>query len=270
MEITSALPVIFVLLVLITQENEILCRQIRVTRDATHTNPNVCLKTHENDTACLITSRCKDTDISCPLIQSQSGVIMCDLDNSQNDLSDTACFRACHTDGFKVDDPKCLGPREDETILRSNNNLYLFDFTEIDNYQEFVGPSNLPLSPGCNALNVSASICDVFTKYRVLLCGGSVWKQVQCYLGNCNTKTWPTETTLECQYAVVDDGVALCPLPKYSKFSCRFICLQKNETDTCFGEPRRYDNTKVGRREMRKDHNIKKTTGKASKNCKVR
>ena len=46
----------------------------------------------------------------------------------------------------------------------------------IDKYMEYVRPLNLPSDRGCEALNVPDSICLVVTKYRVLLCEGSVWQ----------------------------------------------------------------------------------------------
>ena len=176
-----------------------------------------------------------------------------------------ACYRMCHSKGFKsglLIEGKCkdgrLNKYEQTKPVKSSqyDNLlsYNFDLQYIDYYKNFVGPSNLPLDH-CEALNVSASVCLAFTKYRVLLCGGSLWKQAQCYKGNCEKKPWTDETTLECQYLVAPDGVALCPSPKHSGMYCRFICLKKN--GTCSKKRNRFKNTDSGRTLMSTIFNIK-------------
>ena len=238
------------------------CHQTRTARNAadegTHTNPGACFKTNESDDACLITRQCEGEVLSCPLIQSQSGVVMCAIDDKTNFIS-TVCYRSCHKKDEKSLDPQCLNVINGEARRRLGElDYFLFEIRSIDKYKKFVGPLNLTSNSGCEALNVPASVCDDFMKYRVLLCGGSVWQQVLCYLGNCKTDTWPIETTLGCRYAVVPDGVALCPSPAYSQFHCRFMCIKK---DSCSKE--RYKNTNSGRQRMFSAHNFKEEDWKS-------
>lgn len=249
------------------------CYHTRITRYAsnedTDTNPDACHKTDKNDTACKVTSLCLSTSDSCPFIQNEIGVIMCKLRSSEV-FETQGCYRMCHSKGFdsnQLIESKCQGgPLKYEvakTFTSSQNKdlpYYAFELENIDFYKKYVGPSNLPLDR-CEALNVSASICLAFTKYRVLLCGGSLWKQAQCSKGNCDIKPWTDETTLECQYAVATDGVALCPSPKHSGLYCRFICLKKN--GTCSKKKNRFQNTDSGRQLMSITFSIRTTDFKS-------
>ena len=180
---------------------------------------------------------------------------MCVIDNFSDDLSEDYCYRSCHTeDSFPIE-VKCSNyepEQEGKIVLHNYLEYFVFNLKVIDDYQEYVGPSNLPKDPGCKPLDVPASICDDFTKYRVLLCGGSVWQQAQCYKGDCNADRWPDQTTNGCQYAVVRRGVALCP--SNPQFSCRFICRKKN--GTCSKKVKKYPNTSSGRQLMSKNFNI--------------
>ena len=259
MEIILSLRSIFAFLVVINQKYETSCYQTK--RDAdeiTHINPDVCLKTHENDTACSITNKCKPSSQSCPLIQSELGVIMCTSDNRQKYLKSTSCFRFCHDEGFEQGvligmNPKCTVVYDDEQSL-NRNGAYRFRLKTIAKYATYVGPSNLPSDSDCKALNVPNSLCLTFTKYRVLLCGSKTWKQAQCYMGNCMTNSWPMDSTLACQYASVPDGVALIPSPKYSGY-CVFLCVD-NSGACSKTNIQMYANTDKGRELMLSIHNF--------------
>lgn len=237
------------------------CYQLRSTRNAagkiTHTNPDACKKTDENDTACLVTTKCSAIYESCPLIQSTIGVIMCFIENNQIEPpSTTICNRMCHSKAIgkdgSIEIERCNKPKEDESLSDFNStthpglDFYELYLEDIDLYKKYVGSGNLPKDLSCKALNVPESICRTFTKYRVLLCGSNVWQQVQCYEGNCNTDRWPIATTNGCQYAVASEGIALCPSD--SNLSCRFICSKKN--DTCSKKKIRYRNTASERKLM--------------------
>lgn len=255
-----AMRVIFLLLV--AQEYKMLCYQTHkrdAANDTIYIKQDVCLKTDENDTGCsFIPNFCNKTYQSCPLIQSELGVIMCPIKNLQENMDYLICFRNCHNTGVvnnKVvgQNPKCRARRTFEE-LNSRLTPFRFAVKYIDRFKNYVGSQNLPSDRACEALKVPASVCDVFTTNRVLLCGGSVWQQAQCYLGNCETDRWPSEVTHECRYAVVTNGVALCPSPQLSTWSCRFICLKNG---TC--SKTRYENTKDGRQLMFSDYNFKES-----------
>ena len=270
METNVAFRVIFFLFI---SQAFVLCRHTRKTRDAanntTHINAEACVKTDKNDTACFILRRCNANYQSCPIIQSKLGLVICHIVNLDDDFSKHLCNRMCHTKGFNknfpIGDDECLESdinNEEQKPYKPeeypNLNYWTLHIKNIDNYKEYVGPLNLPKDPGCKSLDVPESICDDFTKYRVLLCGGSVWQQAQCYNGDCGTKKWADEYTNGCQYAVVRRGVALCPLN--SQFSCRFICRKKN--GTCSKKRNRFSNTTSGRKLMSSIFNITKNDWK--------
>ena len=264
----------------------------------THINLDVCDKTNENDTACRVVRTCSSSYQYCPLIQNEQGVIICTLAPKAIDQSVCyrSChdkgYVSVHTIGA---DPKCtkkrrangepveslpsyrqwLGASSRFAKLGASSHFarlgesswqsvadnvfyYTFNIQNLDRFKTLLKPSNLPSDPGCTALNVSDELCDDFTRYRILYCGGSSWKQVQCYMGNCDADAWPVETTSECRYASVLEGVAICPALKYIHLSCRFICDNKNASNACSKKPKRYLNTKKGRQSIRDFFNVQK------------
>ena len=95
-------------------------------------------------------------------------------------------------------------------------------FINLDVMKSFIQPENMPSNPECNRFNVSAEVCDDFTKYRILFCGGNQWEQAGCFKGNCNLPPWPDSRN--CKYATNGNAVLLCS----ANVNCRLMC-KKNE-----------------------------------------
>ena len=106
---------------------------------------------------------------------------------------------------------------------RSYGVMYYFG---LDLFKKFLKPSNLPSDPGCERLNVNETVCDDFTRYRVLLCDNDQWKQSKCVdnQGNCSPlPPWPFAR--DCRYATNGNDVLLCHDDvRY----CRLMCSKVN------------------------------------------
>ena len=133
------------------------------------------------------------------------------------------CYFECHNTNrleLKID---CFNDDDfPQGEVGTNGDRSSLKFINLDVMKSFIKPENMPSNPECSRFNVSAEVCDDFTKYRILLCGGDQWKQVACIEGNCDRRAWPDNRN--CEYATNGMAVLLCS----AEVNCRLMC-KKNE-----------------------------------------
>lgn len=117
-----------------------------------------------------------------------------------------------------------------------------FNFINVDVMKSFIKTENLPSNPDCTSFNVSAEVCEDFTKYRILFCGGDQWKQVACIAGNCDLPPWPDYRN--CEYATNGKAVLFCS----EEVNCRLMCEKRKD-----GKYPKYCNDKSNRRVKNSD-----------------